>query len=126
MFDFWCMTYVRIIPVNRLINFPHRCYETIAALWDRLDVFLIVGGFAQCFAQCRDIPRETAFLDNRIRPDSLEQVILIQYDPMVFDEDDEGLQNLRHECDFFAARAQNSLIHIQMELAKLDPTLLLQ
>jgi chorismate-pyruvate lyase len=61
----------------------HSCHESISALWNRFDVAIRLS-LTQRFPQHRHGAVDIRFLDDRIAPHNLEQLILVDEVSRVF------------------------------------------
>ena len=72
----------RLVPGD----FGHGGDETVAAARDGGDVLVVGGALAERLAQDRDVARQAAFLDERVRPDVAHQYIFLDHVAMILDE----------------------------------------
>ena len=94
---------------GRFTVLPHRRNEAVASLGDGLDVFAPVLAIAQHLTQVEDAAGQIAFLDENPRPNFFEQLFFFDDVPRPLDQNEEGFQVLRRECDGLAIAQQNPL-----------------
>ena len=69
--------------------------ETIAALGDCLNEPVFLRSISQRFAQLRDILRQRCFLNEAIRPQPLQELVLFDKVPLALHQQQQGLEDLR-------------------------------
>src|SRR5437773_3386832 len=66
--------------------FPHGCNEAVAPPGDGFDVFASVRAIAQHLPKIEDMAGQIAFLDKDTRPDSIQQLFLLDDVPRPLDQ----------------------------------------
>src|SRR5712691_9879827 len=94
--------------------FPHCSHESVASLGDGLDVFSAVRAIAQHLPQIEDVAGQIAFLDENTRPDSFQQLFLLDDVPRPLDQNEESFQVLWRDSDGLAIAEQNPLHGIKL------------
>ncbi len=92
-----------------------RCGEAIADARHGLDVLLARGFLAQGFPQHRHVMIQVVFLDRRLRPDAVEQLLLRDQPPGVLDQHQERVEHLQAQRDRLAAARKAALADVEMK-----------
>jgi hypothetical protein len=94
--------------------FPHGCNEAVAPPGDGFDVFASVRAIAQHLPKIEDVTGQIAFLDENTRPDSFQQLFLLDDVPRPLDQNEESFQVLWRDSDGLAIAEQNPLHGIEL------------
>jgi hypothetical protein len=73
---------------------------------------------AQGLAQLRYIPGQIAFLDERVRPDGLDQFVFFQQMPVMFDQHQQQVEGFGRERNYFAIAQQQALGNVKPKAAE--------
>jgi hypothetical protein len=93
-----------LVPGSRLapIDLTHLTDKTVASAWNRLDIFLPGGRFAEGLAQNRDVVGKVALFDNGVRPNAMDELIFVNEAAMRFNEYTESLEDLCAQRDWLS------------------------
>src|SRR5262249_44206032 len=79
---------------------------------------MILGALPQRFSQSGDVDCEVAFFDDCVGPDAGEQHILFHYLAAVFDQDEEGVEDLGSDGYGLAIPQKKPPFDVDLELPK--------
>ena len=96
--------------------------EAVAAPKDCLDISLPAFAFSQSPPHQGHVLGQTAFLDERVRPESFHQRVLFQNPPLAFKQLQEGFVGFGSERHNLIAPQQEALGGIDPERAKFIET----
>ena len=99
-------------------NFAHLCCKTIPASRKRHDVSLVSGSHTQRLANPEDVLAQVRFLDERVRPYSLHQLVLGDDLPTVANKNEERFEGLRGDGDGLIFAQQDLSVGVDLKRAK--------
>src|SRR5688572_25905210 len=88
------------------------CVEPVPPLRDSLDILALLRRLSENSPQGRNVPRKAALFNERLRPDLLQQVVLLQDAAGLLGEREQCVENLRAEGNWSTARQKHSLSHV--------------
>ena len=92
-----------------------RCGEAIAHARHGLDVLLARGPLAERLPQHRHVVIQVVFLDRRLRPHRVEQLLLRDQPPGVLDQHQQRVEHLQTQRDHLAAAREPALADVEMK-----------
>jgi hypothetical protein len=99
--------------------------EPVALTGNRDDVFMLITGLAERLSQVRDVGGQVALLNDRVRPDSTQQIILVDQVAAALYQSEQHLELLWVELDRFAGAEQEALLRVETERPELIGLMLL-